>query len=253
MPEIWSGLTALPAQVGLGWIVLAAFLGGMVRGFTGFGTALVYLPVAAQFLDPFIAIITLTIMDVVGPVPLVPRAWREAARRDLVRLCLAMALSLPLGLWVLSLVAPELFRYTVSFLALGMLVVLASGLRWKGAVRGRMVAAIGAVSGFLGGIAGLPGPPVILFYMARPLPVQVIRATILLFLLIFDLVLLGYLGLWGRLDLFAVGLGLALIVPNMAGGLLGGRLFDPAREWLYRGAAYIIIAVSGLSGLPFFG
>ena len=44
---------------------------GLVRGFSGFGTAMIYLPVASQFLTPFEALITLMVMDFFGPLPLV--------------------------------------------------------------------------------------------------------------------------------------------------------------------------------------
>lgn len=113
-----------------------------------------------------------------------------------------------------------------------------------------MVTAIGGAAGFLGGVAGIPGPAVILFYMSRPLPIEVIRATILLFLFAFDLLILGYLGAMGRLTMGATVLGLGLAIPNMVGNWLGSWLFQPERERLYRGAAYLVIAVAALSGLP---
>ncbi|CUH76694.1 sulfite exporter TauE/SafE family protein [Tropicibacter naphthalenivorans] len=246
MPEIWSSLS----PVGLGWIALAAFVGGLVRGFSGFGTALVFLPVTAQFLPPFAAIICLTSMDILGPLPLLRRAWGQAARPDLLRLSLAMGLALPLGLWVLGQVSPDIYRTAISLLSLAMLGILSLGLRYQGDIRPRAVLGIGGAAGFLGGVAGLPGPPVILFYMARPLPTTVIRATILLFLFVFDVVILGWMGVFGRLELAWVALGLAMAAPAIAGNWLGGRLFDPEKERLYRGVAYGLIAVSALSGLP---
>ncbi|MEY8837678.1 sulfite exporter TauE/SafE family protein, partial [Cribrihabitans sp. XS_ASV171] len=102
-------------------------------------------------------------------------------------------------------------------------------------------------------VAGIPGPPVILFYMARPLPVAAIRATILLFLFGFDFLILGYLSGMGQVSVVTAVLGLAMAVPNMAGNWLGGWLFRPERERAYRGAAYAMIALAALSGLPVWG
>lgn len=116
-----------------------------------------------------------------------------------------------------------------------------------------MVAGIGGAAGFLGGVAGLPGPAVIIFYMSRPLPVEVIRATILLFLFVFDFLILGYLTGMGRVTGPAVALGLVLSVPNLLGNWLGGWLFRPEYERLYRAAAYFAIAAAALSGLPLWG
>ncbi len=248
MPEL-SG----QSPAGLAIVLFAAFLGGFVRGFSGFGTALIFLPLSAPFLGPFGALIALTVMDIFGPVPNLRRAWVAVDRSDLLRLVLGCAVTLPIGLWLLTQVEPVVFRYAVSLISLFMLAVLASGLRYRGRVRRAMVAGIGAAAGFLGGVAGLPGPAVILFYMSRPLPIEVVRATILLFLFAFDFLLLGILTGMGRVTLASIGLGLALAVPNLAGNWLGGWLFRPERERIYRASAYLAIAVAALSGLPLWG
>ncbi len=248
MPDVFG-----QSPTGLAVIVFAAFLGGIVRGFSGFGTALIFLPIATPYLGPFGALIGLTIMDIFGPLPNVRRAWGAVDRGDLFRLVSGCAIMLPIGLWVLTQVEPEVFRYAVSLLAILMLIILILGLRYNGPVRRTMVAGIGGAAGFLGGVAGLPGPAVILFYMSRPLPVEVIRATILLFLLVFDFLILGFLSAMGRVTVASAVLGFALAVPNLIGNWLGGWLFRPEREKLYRTAAYVAIALAALSGLPLWG
>lgn len=248
MPEL-AGL----APEGLGWVILAALVAGLVRGFTGFGSGLVFMPVAAQVLPPFGAIMALTLMDILGPVPNLRRAWGDVDRSDLGRLLTGCLLALPIGMLALTYVSPSLFALLVSLLALAMLGIVALGLRYRGAVSRRMVTGIGGAAGALGGVAGLPGPAVILFYMARPLPVQVIRATILLFLFAYDLALLGYMAAFGRMELPYALLGLVLALPNLVGNLLGAWLFRPERERIYRAVAYGVIALAALSGLPIWG
>jgi uncharacterized membrane protein YfcA len=250
MPEAIAGLLALE---GLGWIAAAALIAGLVRGFSGFGTAMIYLPVATQFLPPFWAIATLALMGIGGPLPNLRGAWAVVNRRDLALLLGGTAVSMPLGLWALSFLAPETFRWAVSLLALSMLVLLVSGLRYRGAVSDAMVAGTGVAGGFLGGVAGVPGPPVILFYMARPLPAAVIRATTLLYLFGYEVLMILYLGGSGHLLAVPVLLGLLLTLPNLLGNWLGGLMFIPGYERLYRAVAYIIILISALSGLPVWG
>lgn len=250
MPEAIAGLLALE---GLGWIAAAAFVAGLVRGFSGFGTAMIYLPVATQFLPPYWALATIVLMDIGGPLPNLRGAWAVVNRRDLALLLGGAALSMPLGLWALSFLEPETFRWAVSLLALSMLALLVSGLRYRGTVTDGMVAGTGLAGGFLGGVAGVPGPPVILFYMARPLAAAVIRATTLLYLFGYDFLMIGYLGISGHLLAVPVLLGLLLTFPNLAGNWLGGTLFVPGHERLYRAVAYLVILISALSGLPVWG
>ena len=240
-----------PGQVAL--LAAAAFLAALVPGFSGFGSALVYLPIAAQMLGPFQAITTLVIFDLMGPLPLVRRAARDCDAGDLARLIAGLCLALPLGLFILGRVPVEVFQYAVSIVALLMLVCLVSGMRYRGPLTPPLIFGTGAMAGLLQGVAGLPGPPVILLYMASARPVQTIRANTFLFLFVTDIVLLPMLAVFGRLDTSAVLLGAVLIGPNLLGGLVGAWLFRPELERTYRFIAYAIIGASAVSGLPIWG
>lgn len=237
---------------GLIWIALAAFIAGVVRGFAGFGTAMIFLPVAGQYVSPFWAIGVLAVMDIFGPIPVIPRAWRDAHRPDLFRLIVGMAVTVPVALWLLSRLDPAIFRYVVSAIALGMLVILGLGLRYQGQVRPKFVYGIGAMAGITGGISGIPGPPVILFYMASAHKPSVIRANNLLFLMSFDFVALPLMAVSGVLSWVPIMIGAIMVFPMLVGNVIGARLFDPEKERLYRGVAYAIIAVSAIKGLPLF-
>ncbi|MEL6643948.1 MAG: TSUP family transporter [Pseudomonadota bacterium] len=238
------------APQALAWIAAAALVAGLVRGFSGFGTAMIYLPVAGQFLSPGAALTALVIMDIVAPMAMVPRALRDGDPPDVLRLALGLALAMPLGVWVLTLVPAEVFRYAVSALTLGLLVLLIAGFRYQGRLTPPMVTGTGALGGLLGGSVGLPGPPVIMLYMASPHPASAIRANITLYLILADIALITLLWLFGELVWNALALGAALLIPYPIGIMVGGRLFVPEYEALYRAVAYVIIAVSALSGLP---
>lgn len=249
MPDI---LAAALGQTALVWLMMAAGIAGIVRGFAGFGTAMVYMPVAGQILDPFSALVTLTIMDVFGPLPNIPRALREGNRRDVLRLSIGLALALPLGLGVLSRISVEGFRYGVSLASLVLLALLVSGWRYRGVLRRWMLYATGVLGGFLQGATGLSGPPVILLYMASQHAARVVRANLLLYLLLADILMMAMLWAMDRLLPEAVVLGALLCGPYLAGNVLGGWLFRPHFETPYRLVAYAIIAISALSGLPLF-
>ncbi|MCU9838036.1 sulfite exporter TauE/SafE family protein [Ruegeria sp. WL0004] len=234
------------------WILVgAAYLAGLVRGFAGFGTALIFLPFAGMVLSPVQAITVLVLMDIVGPLPMLPRAARHVDKGDLARLLGGAVVALPLGLYALFLLDSQDFRYLVSGASLIMLTGLVLGWRYAGALPPRAVAATGAASGFLGGVVGVPGPPVIFVYMASPKPATSIRANITFYLFGYDWMVLAMMGLAGRLDPGFLVTGLMLIVPNMLGTVSGAALFVPGYERAYRLAAYGLILGAALSGLPF--
>lgn len=234
----------------LGILALATFVAATVRGFSGFGSGLIYLPIASHVLSPFAAITTIVIFDLLGPLPIVRKAFRDCHPPDLARLVAGLVLALPLGIYALTLLSPEIFRYAVSIIAMVLLACLICGVRYRGKLSRPLVVATGGCSGFLQGIAGIPGPPVIFLYMASTLPTYVIRANMLLFLFLTDVVAIPMLAVFDRLDSTAVLLGVILIIPNLLGGLLGAKLFNPAHERSYRLVAYTVIFLSAVYGLP---
>lgn len=246
MPDLIFQALALP---GLGWILAAAFAAGLVRGFAGFGTALIFLPITSQVVDPVLAVAILIVMDLVGPAPAIPRAMKDGHPKDLIRLVFGMALALPLGLAALFWVDPTVFKLVVSLVSLAMLAVLISGWRYHGVVTPRSVWATGGVAGLLGGAAGIPGPPVILLYMASPHGPRVIRANTTAFLFFFDVIMLAAFLITGQLWGLPLVLGLLTMVPSILGNWIGGWILNPEFERLYRRVAYVIIAGSALSGL----
>lgn len=247
MPEALSGVLATP---GFWWLVLAYSVAGLVRGFTGFGTALIVMPVASTVLSPTAAVTVLVVSDLLGPLPNLPRAWRQGRPRDVLRLGIGAALAMPIGVWLLSRIPSEIFSWMVSLGVFALLALLMSGWRYSGTLTRRLTVVTGAVGGLLGGASGLAGPPVILLYMASPLPAAAIRATILMFLFVMDVMILGVLSLGGLIASGAVVAGLALAVPYTICNVIGARFFVPDRERLFRAVAYTIIAASALLGLP---
>ncbi len=250
MPDAFSTALATP---GLGWLFVAAFVAGTVRGFAGFGTAMIYMPVAARLLDPFWAIITIVVMDILGPIPNIPSVMRIANRGALVRLVTGALVGVPLGLMALSLLSPDMFRLGVSAIALGMLICLMAGLRYRGSMGPLVLFATGGLGGVLGGISGQPGPPVILLYMSSKYPAPMVRAMTMAYLFSYDILMMAVLSLQKILVLVPVMLGLILAVPNLLGNMVGARVFRPGYEKIYRTVAYVIIAISALSGLPVWG
>ena len=241
------------ATPGLGLLVLAVFLAGLVRGFTGFGTAMVYMPFAGSVLEPLSALMTMIVFDFFGPLPNVPRAIRHGAPRDILRLVLGALIGLPLGLAVIYRIEPEVFRWLVSLLSLGLLLLLISGWRYNGELNRPMVVASGGVGGFLSGVCGLAGPPVIMLYMASRKPLETVRANILLYLVLGNISTFLLIGLSGRLDPVALLIGAMLILPFLLANMIGGALFRPEQVRTYRVIAYLLIAASALSNLPLFG
>jgi len=235
---------------GLPLLIVAVFMAGIVRGFSGFGTAMVFIPLAVLVATPVHAILMVMSFDLIGPLVLLPRALREGEPRDVSKLALGAILGLPVGVYFLTRLDPIMFRWLVSILALSLLVIMGMGWRYRQVLSTFATALVGALSGVLGGVAALPGPPVILSYMSSPRAPQTVRANILLYLLLFDFLAFGVFALNGLLEVEPLLIGVFLAVPYGIAGLIGQWIFNPDNEKTYRRVAYVLIAASAISGLP---
>ncbi len=141
-------------------VAVGAGLGGFVTGLAGFGTGLVALGVWLHVLDPLLAAPLVVICSVIGHLQSI---WGLRGRLDWSRLWPFLAGGLPgipLGVLLLGLLDPQVFRglvglfllaYAGTMLLLRKLPVLQFGGR-------PMDAAVGLGGGVLGGFAGLSGP-----------------------------------------------------------------------------------------------
>jgi len=243
-------ITALIPPDAFLWLLIGSLLAGLVRGFSGFGTAMVFLPFAGSVADPIRAVTIMLVMDLVGPVLMAPRTLKQTNAGELTRLAIGALFAMPLGILVLFLLPSDVFRYMVSGIALILLIFLITGIRYRKPLTPKMVYGAGAAGGFFGGCAGLPGPPVILLYLASTLPAAVIRANLFIYLIVADILVLTAFALQGQLSTAAVAVGLILAISYLLTLGLGSLLFNPAHEQLYRHVAYLIIACSALIGLP---
>ncbi|MGA9253964.1 MAG: sulfite exporter TauE/SafE family protein, partial [Roseobacter sp.] len=212
MPEAFAGVFDVD---GLLWLFVAVFVAGLVRGFAGFGSGMIIMAVASSFLSPVSAVIFMMMAELLGPLPNLPAAWRDGKPRDVGRLMLGATLAMPLGIYCLAKMSADFFGWLVSVCVLLLLFALMSGWRYKGVLTEKLTVATGALGGFMSGFAGIPGPPVIMLYMSSRLPISVIRANFLLYLLSIDVVMIAIFWGSGLFILQIAILGLIAGVPNV--------------------------------------
>src|SRR6056297_2600857 len=114
MPDAFA--QALATQ-GLPFILAAYLAAGVVRGFTGFGTALIVVPVAGIFLGPAEIILMIGFSGVLSNLILIPDAWRHVDRGEVGLLSAAALLGVPVGIWLLTRIDPSAIRWIVAVVA----------------------------------------------------------------------------------------------------------------------------------------
>jgi uncharacterized protein len=233
-------------------ICFAAVLAGMVRGFTGFGAALVFIPIASSIVEPWQAVILLFVIDCVTSLPLVPNAVRKCTWREVIPLSLGATLTVPIGVHFLLSVDPTALRWTLSALALGAVAALASGWRYQSPPSPALSAVVGVASGFLGGLCSFYGPPIALFWLGGQARSETVRANINTFLVAMTLAGGVTFASHGLFKAEVVYQGLMLMPIYGFAVWIGTRLFRYASESSFRRIAYLIITGAAVSSVPAF-
>ena len=233
-------------------VVVTAFVAGLARGFSGFGSALIFMPIASKVMGAQVASPLLLLIDFLTTLTLVPNAWRRADRRDVGIISLGAMIGVPLGTMMLAWGDPLVVRWIIVTLIGLMLLLLACGWRYPGKPNTAATIGVGGVAGFFGGLAQLGGPPVVMYWLRDTAVAAVTRANIILYFFVADvLIIVSYTigSLWSTAIL-----GLAILTgPLFALGLwIGSKLFGKASDETFRRICYSLIVVSALISLPLF-
>ncbi len=232
---------------------LAAGAAALVRGFSGFGAGLIFMPVAAACLGPKAAAGTLFIIDTILVLPFAAKSVRIVDWRELAPLAVGAAFAVPLGVLVLIYIDPVPLRWGLSLAILASVGILAAGWRYRGRGGPGLSVLVGALSGFMSGSVQTPGPPVLIYWLGRDVVSATMRANAFTFFL-FTTVLSGaaYTA-GGIITREVIAYSLALFPIYAACIFLGGRMFGLASESTYRRIAYSVILFSAIVSMPVFG
>jgi hypothetical protein len=248
-----SLIELVPANVSLNTAVLICaivFVSGTARGFSGFGSALIFMPLASSLAGPRLVAALLLVIDFVGAAPLVPNAWKRADRNATAVMVAGALVGVPCGTWFLTRLDPVTTRWIISAFVTALLLLLLSGWRYQGKDHVAVSVGVGGLSGFCSGLAQTGGPPIVGYWLGRPIASVIARANITLFFGASDFFSLVSYSLTGLITADALRLSL-LVGPVYAIGVgLGALLFGRAHETLFRSICYVLIAVAVIIGLP---
>ena len=226
----------------------AAFGSAFVRGLTGFGMAILLVPILALALPPVEAVLLANFLSLFIGLSEVRRLVR-GAERSAWRISILVVLVTPLGLLALAATSDDLARFLIAMIALSAFFAILLPRR-AGTEPGYLATGGGGMlSGLMTGYAGMPGPPVVPYYIGRAIPRETAKASMMLIFTIAagaGLVSGAALGIlaW-RLPLLAALLFPAVLLGNWLGDRAAGQIGDA----LWRGVVGVILGGAALAAL----
>lgn len=233
----------------LTWSLLIALAGGLVRGTTGFGAAMVMTPPLALLVGARTAVPVTLLLETFAAAPMLPAALALARWRIIAPICASAALAVPAGGLLLALASPLTLRRLIAATVILFSLALLSGLQYKGSQRLPTSVGLGALSGTMLGATSIGAPPVILYLLSGPDTVPVTRANLTLYVVVISAAGLVMLGVNGLLTMATLQQAVVLALPFAGGVVAGSRLFARFSDQRFRQVTIVFMFLVSLGVL----
>ena len=239
----------LPVDVsifGLIGCALTIALGGFLRGFLGFGAALLMVPILSSILTPAVGLVIMYLVEVPTVLYLMPPALKKGNVKIVFPMILALMVTIPIGFYFVVSLNPETIRIVISVMVILMVALLASGWKPKGDINLTTMIMGGGFSGLVNGAAGVGGRPFVTVLMARNDAAEITRSNII--------ITMGCMSLLTTLTQFFYGMMTINLVIVSAFAFpiyigftwLGARYFNKSGSGYFRKAALFMLILIAL-------
>lgn len=218
---------------------VVAVLAGVAQSASGFGMALIAIPLLLLFTDVQTAVVGITVLGAVLTTGASIRYRRDADWSIASKLSSAAIVGMPIGLVVLSLVESTILTGVIALLVLAF-----TWFTWRGVSirRGRVITlGTGLLSGALLTSTGMNGPPLVASLQAMGLDKDRLRATLQVTFSAQDLV--AVLGFWvvGQLSLDALVVAASGLPGVVLGWALGDLVFRRVSPAQFKGILLLVL------------
>ncbi len=233
-----------------GGMAATCFLASLLQATSGFGFALLAVPGLLLFAPPGESVQLVLIISATFMVSVLP-ALRDALNRPLLaRLALGSLVGLPFGLVGFGCANGATVRAAIGAFVLVFALVIAvtryGKRRLTVAMRPGRDLAAGAVAGAATAMAGISGPPVVIYMLLADAPARTMRATLIAFFALSYIATLAAHVVTIGVPLATWRVAAVLIPFAWLGGLLGRRLGDRLGAGTAVALAVSVLAAAGL-------
>ena len=227
----------------------AVIVSGILRGYSGFGAALIIIPIFSNLYSPVVALTFHVLIEMPSLAVLLPAAIRAYDRKLVNSSLLVLILAVPFGFYFISLIETTYLR-----LFIGTFVIVSVFIIWRGIPteisrnKNFFTVACGA-SGFCQGLMGLGGPPVVTMIISRGDNNITSRANIIVVMTVLLISSLSVQLYYGTIELVSVTLAITLFAPYLASNQIGKWLFFRYPNDAYRKVTLLCLALIGLHSI----
>lgn len=246
MLETVQALIGPVSYTGLAIVAVSVLLAGFIRGFVGFGAALIIVMVLSAVFGPVVAVPAANFAGLPAMLQLMPAAVRDSDRRFVLTFGLASFVVAPFGVLVLISLDPAIMRMAISVFVLFTLILLVRGWQFARRPGSLTLAGTGGAAGFVQGAASVSGPLAVVLALSQPGSAVQQRANVIgavSSLNVCSMIPFWYQGLFTREVLI-----LSLVIMPLYSFAIwaGAKFFTEHGQHFFRNAALLTLAVFGV-------
>ncbi|MCB0210528.1 MAG: sulfite exporter TauE/SafE family protein [Anaerolineae bacterium] len=229
---------------------LIIFVAFFIRSLTGFGSALVSIPLLALLFDLKFVVPLEVLFEVGISFLLISTVYKDISKITLVPLIAGTIVGTLLGTYILyaftSLFLKWLLGIAVILFALNLLLERSSSTTTSRPIASGWGLLAGAIGGIFGGLFGTSGPPFVMYLTHKLKQKDILRASLIGLFAIDDIWRVGVFAVTGLLTIEMFQLALLLTPALVLGTVLGHKTHLKISETHFRQAVAAILIVSGI-------
>lgn len=235
------------SPLGIAAVAAVVMFAAGVQALSGFGFALLAVPLLSLLIVPQQAVVTATGISLATTAVASWRGRHSADQQLATRLILSSLAGAPVGLFVIAHAPDGLLRAVLGVVVLGATVALARG--WVVRETRLVDGAMGFVSGVLSTSLSTNGPPLVFLMQSREMSPDRFRSTINQVFVVANVVALVLFAATGLVDGSAVT-GIVAALPAAFVGVVAGTWMRPrVSVERFRHVVLALLVLSGLSAL----
>src|SRR3989344_35056 len=228
-------------------IIFSLIMGfaSFLQALTGFGIALIVVPISLLILDKTIVVVALVIVSIVLNGFLIKQIKIAPDKQLLYPLIISSAFGIPLGIWILSVVPINIMKIIVSILS-----IIFSIIFYKTKIILPKTKILGIVIGWLSGILqtsiGMSGPPVVLllsnFYKNK----DDLRKNLVSFFFFMNIIALLFFLLSSTKIYKGILYGIYVLPMVLIGAYIGNKIVKHVPQNIFRLLTFALVGLTGL-------
>lgn len=210
-------------------LTLIVFLAGTIRSFTGFGSGLVMAPTFSFFMPPASVVAVMVLLNTVTTIQMLPGIWKDINWKLVLSISIPGMLGVPIGIALIEWLDPLWIRKMISILVATLAVLMLIGWQYKGMRDRKRDWAVGLFAGTLNGVAGVGGPPLVLYLIsAKDISPQAFRSFFLAYFTFIQIMTLTMMTYKGTLNTNQFAYAGSFLPVYLLSTVVGSYLFNKA-------------------------